>query len=231
MNFYKHHLGDYDGHTAHLSWDEDMAYTRLLRVYYRREEAIPDAEKYRLARAASKSHRGAVDRVLSEFFTLVSGLWRQKRADMEIQTYQTQCQKNREVGKLGGRPKKTEVVSTDNRIVTEVVSRNNPNQNQIPEPDTRKESSAGSAPKNGARHALDTSEILITLPLREGGDFEVRHSLVAEVEPLCPAVDVPATLKEMKLWLVGNPDRRKTRKGIKRFITTWLNNEQAKHGG
>lgn len=86
----------------------------------------------------------------------------------------------------------------------------------------------GNAP-NGARHA-DDSPILITLPLREGGEFEVRQSLVAEVEPLCPAVDVPATLKEMKLWLVGNPDRRKTRKGVKRFITNWLKTEQDKHG-
>lgn len=74
----------------------------------------------------------------------------------------------------------------------------------------------------------DSSPIVITLPLREGGEFPVHQSLIAEVEPLCPAVDVPATLKEMKLWLVGNPDRRKTRKGAKRFITTWLRNEQEK---
>jgi hypothetical protein len=87
------------------------------------------------------------------------------------------------------------------------------------------ESSVGKPPP-----PRDSSELLLTLPLREGGEFEVRQSLVAEVEPLCPAVDVPATLKEMKLWLVGNPDRRKTRKGIKRFITNWLKSEQDKHG-
>ena len=51
---------------------------------------------------------------------------------------------------------------------------------------------------------------------------------MAEVEPLCPQVDVPETLKEMKLWLVGNPRRRKTRGGIKRFITSWLKSEQEK---
>lgn len=133
MNFYKHHLGDYDGHTAHLSWDEDMAYTRLLRAYYRREKGIPDAEKYRLARAATKAHKGAVDRVLSEFFTLEGSEWRQKRCDEEIVAYQNQCQKNRETGKLGGRPRKTELVSEENRTVTETVSQNNPN--QIPEPE------------------------------------------------------------------------------------------------
>lgn len=87
MNFYKHHLGDYDGHTAHLSWDEDMAYTRLLRAYYRREQPIPAAEAYRLARASGKVQRSAVDSVLREFFTEGQDGWRNKRADEEIAEY------------------------------------------------------------------------------------------------------------------------------------------------
>ena len=44
MNYYRHHIGDYDANTAHLTWLEDMAYTRLMRLYYRREQPIPDAE-------------------------------------------------------------------------------------------------------------------------------------------------------------------------------------------
>lgn len=132
-----------------------------------------------------------------------------------------------EGGKLGGNP-----ALMDNHKVEDKV---NHDANLQPTPSSSTSSSSskdqkhvGSAP-NGARHALD-SEIVITLPLREGGEFPVTQSLVAEVEPLCPAVDVPATLKEMKLWLVGNPERRKTRKGIKRFITSWLKTEQEKHG-
>lgn len=85
---------------------------------------------------------------------------------------------------------------------------------------------------NGARHAsqADESPTVIKLPLREGGEFEVKQSLVAELEPLYPAVDVPQTLNEMKGWLVGNPTRRKTRQGIRRFMTNWLQGEQDKHG-
>jgi uncharacterized phage protein (TIGR02220 family) len=138
VNFYKHHLGDYDGHTAHLTWDEDMAYTRLLRAYYRREKGIPDSEKYRLARAVTKAHKGAVDRVLAEFFTKEGDEWRQKRCDEEIQTYQAKAEKNREVGKLGGRPRETQMVSNNNPEETQMVPRNNPSQNQIPEPEKEK---------------------------------------------------------------------------------------------
>ena len=86
--------------------------------------------------------------------------------------------------------------------------------------------------KNGARHALpDDSPILQTLPLRDGSEFSVRQSLVAELEPLYPQVDVQATVREMKGWLVLNTDRRKTRAGIRRFICNWLQSEQDKHGG
>jgi len=85
---------------------------------------------------------------------------------------------------------------------------------------------------NGARHASqeDESPTVIPLPLREGGEYAVRKSLLSELEPLYPAVDVPQTLNEMKGWLVGNPARRKTQQGIRRFVTNWLQGEQAKHG-
>jgi uncharacterized protein YdaU (DUF1376 family) len=84
VNYYEHHIGDYAAATAHLSWDEDMAYTRLLRAYYHHERGIPDGEQYRLARALSKPHRAAVDVVLKEFFSLLDGTWHQKRADSEV---------------------------------------------------------------------------------------------------------------------------------------------------
>lgn len=93
------------------------------------------------------------------------------------------------------------------------------------------EGANGGAP-NGARHAIkgDETPIVIQLPLREGGEFVVRESLVTELEPLYPAVDIRQTLNEMRGWLLGNVSRRKTRGGVRRFITNWLQGEQEKHG-
>jgi hypothetical protein len=86
--------------------------------------------------------------------------------------------------------------------------------------------------KNGARHAsTDSSPVIQTLPLREGGDFQVHQSFIAELEPLYPAVDVAATIGEMKGWLIGHPTRRKTRRGVTAFVTRWLQQEQEKAGG
>jgi hypothetical protein len=85
---------------------------------------------------------------------------------------------------------------------------------------------------NGHQHPkVDESPVIETLPLLGGGEFPVKQSLVSELEPLYPAVDIPSTLREMKGWLVLNTDRRKTRAGIRRFIGNWLQTEQAKHGG
>lgn len=99
MNFYKHHIGDYAAATAHLSWDEDMAYTRLLRWYYQHEKPIPADQRavYRLARASSKQQREAVDAVLGEFFTLEEDGYHQKRCDEELERANAQAEANRKV--------------------------------------------------------------------------------------------------------------------------------------
>lgn len=145
MNFYKHHIGDYDAATAHLTWLEDAAYSRLMRLYYRREEPIPAdiAAACRLVRAASKAERDAVELVLREFFTLADDGWHNDRCDAEIANAQAKAEKNREVGKAGGRPKKTENHDAYSPE-TMMVSENNhdglfskPTQNPSQTPDSR----------------------------------------------------------------------------------------------
>ena len=41
MNYYPFHLGDYAAHTAHLEPMEDLAYRRMLDLYYRTEKPLP----------------------------------------------------------------------------------------------------------------------------------------------------------------------------------------------
>lgn len=135
MNFYKHHLGDYDGATAHLSWDEDMAYTRLLRAYYRREAPIPPAEVYRLARAITKAHKNAVDSVLREFFTQADDGFHNKRADEEITAYQAQAKTNRRIAQ--GRKGQRTVDESPNEPLHESSTKHTPNHKPEPEPEIR----------------------------------------------------------------------------------------------
>lgn len=93
MNYYESHIGDYAAATSHLSWDEDMAYTRLIRAYYHTEKPIPRDQVYRMARASTPAQRRAVDIVIGEFFCLREGGYHQKRCDEEIAHYKDKQKK------------------------------------------------------------------------------------------------------------------------------------------
>ena len=73
-----------------------------------------------------------------------------------------------------------------------------------------------------------TGPVLLTLPTVGNGakQFEVRQSLVASLQEAYPAVDVVATLKEIKVWCDCNPKQRKTASGMPRFLNQWMAKEQ-----
>lgn len=71
---------------------------------------------------------------------------------------------------------------------------------------------------------------VIALPLNTGDEYPVTQEEVEEWRELYPAVDVMQCLRNMKGWLMSNPAKRKTARGITRFITTWLQKEQDRGG-
>lgn len=70
----------------------------------------------------------------------------------------------------------------------------------------------------------------ILLPLIDGTDYDVPLSKIGKWSTAYPAVDVRQQLQRMIAWLDANPTRRKTRRGIDRFINTWLSREQDRGG-
>lgn len=71
---------------------------------------------------------------------------------------------------------------------------------------------------------------VITLPLNDGSEYSVFQSQCQEWEKLYPAVDVMQEFRKMRGWLISNPDKKKTRRGINRFINSWLSREQDRGG-
>jgi uncharacterized protein YdaU (DUF1376 family) len=90
MNYYEHHIGDYAEATAHLSFIEDAAYSRLIRKYYATEKPLPADLKQvqRLVGARTKEEKSAVETVLQEFFYLDDDGWHQERCDRVIADFQ-----------------------------------------------------------------------------------------------------------------------------------------------
>lgn len=71
---------------------------------------------------------------------------------------------------------------------------------------------------------------VISLPLNDGTFFDVSENDRAKWSQLYPNVDVLQQLRHMAGWCDANPTKRKTRGGVKRFITNWLAEEQNKGG-
>lgn len=89
MNYYEHHIGDYDQATAHLSAVEDGIYSRMIRWYMASESPLPADIKAisRRVRAHTADERAAVQTVLGEFFELRADGYHQHRCDDEVARY------------------------------------------------------------------------------------------------------------------------------------------------
>lgn len=95
MNFYSHHINDYAEATAHLTFVEDAAYSRLIRKYYSNEKPLPADIKavQRLICARTDEEKEAVETILNEFFTLEEDGWHNARCDEEIAAYRDKQEK------------------------------------------------------------------------------------------------------------------------------------------
>lgn len=83
--------------------------------------------------------------------------------------------------------------------------------------------------KNTICPEVETSAqaVFISLPLVTGsGSFDVTINYLNSLRQLYPAVDVEQEFRKMYGWLDSNPRNRKTARGIKRFITSWLGRAQ-----
>ena len=138
MNYYPHHIGDYKSATMHLSNEEDLAYRRLLEMYYDTEQPIPLETQWVARRLRVGTE--ALDSVLNDFFLPTEDGWRHPKCDVVIREYHEMAEKNRRNGKLGGRPKTNKQAvknpvgsqsdASGNPVVTHSKANQNQNQNQ-----------------------------------------------------------------------------------------------------
>ena len=71
---------------------------------------------------------------------------------------------------------------------------------------------------------------VISIILNDKSLHDIFQSDIDGWKELYPAVDILQELRKMKGWLDSNPAKRKTQRGIKRFINGWLAREQDRSG-
>lgn len=67
---------------------------------------------------------------------------------------------------------------------------------------------------------------IIRFVLDTGEEFIITENQFQGWQRLVPDVNVRSELNRMKLWIENNPDKRKSKNSINRFITNWLSKEQ-----
>lgn len=70
----------------------------------------------------------------------------------------------------------------------------------------------------------------ISIPLISNEEFPIYQYHIDEWKTAYPAVDVLQALRAMRQWCLSNPRKRKTERGVRRFITGWLERLQNKGG-
>lgn len=74
--------------------------------------------------------------------------------------------------------------------------------------------------------ALDAPAII----LNDGSEWRPTVADINEWRKFYTGVDVVRELGRMRQWCISNPAKRKTARGVRRFVTNWLDREQNRQG-
>jgi len=151
VNFVKLYIGDYLRDTGTLTLAQHGAYVLMLLEHYATEAPLPTGrELHRLLRADTKAEREAIDFIAGKFWQATDAGLINARAQQEIERASHQRAVNQELGKRGGRPRRSEPPPDSppekrSESKSESESENKPNRltNRNPNqtPDTRQEHS------------------------------------------------------------------------------------------
>lgn len=99
MHYYQFNIGDYASHTRHLTAIEDIAYRRLLDIYYLHERPLNSGSASVARQINMREYETEVKSILDEFFTLTDDGWINVRADKEIAHYRGKIEQASRAGK------------------------------------------------------------------------------------------------------------------------------------
>jgi len=106
MHYYQFNIGDYSSHTSRLSILEDLAYRRLLDLYYLNERPFNGCLEDIVRDIGMPNYENEVEYVLGKFFPKDNDLWINKRVDKEIDTYHRKLKSAKAAGIASGKARK-----------------------------------------------------------------------------------------------------------------------------
>ena len=120
MHYFQFNIGDYASHTRHLSLMEDLAYRRLLDLYYLKDGEIYGSETEVARQIGMRDFAQDVTQVLQDFFSIgEDDRWTHDRCDAEIAHFRQKSEKASNAGKASAQRRfngrSTDVQPTNNQ--------------------------------------------------------------------------------------------------------------------
>jgi uncharacterized protein YdaU (DUF1376 family) len=112
MHYYQLNIGDYKSHTNHLDLLEDLAYRRLLDLYYLHERPLNSGIAAVARQIGMREHEDKVKLILEEFFHMSEDGWINARADREIKHFHSKIEQASRAGKASAQ-RRSNARSTD----------------------------------------------------------------------------------------------------------------------
>ena len=172
----------------------------VYRSFYEAAKALTDKEELELYRAIFEF---GLDHKNAEMGPMAAAMFKLIKPQLEANYKKWQN------GMRGGRPKQEE-------------SKDKPKDNQKETKDEPNE--------NVNVNDNDNANVFIGLQLNDKSLFPIFDDDLGKWRDLYPAVNVEQELRNMVGWIDGNPTKRKTKSGIKKFINSWLSKEQDQGG-
>lgn len=120
MHYFQFNIGDYASHTRHLSPMEDLAYRRLLDLYYLKDGEVYGDEAEVARQIGLRECVAEVTQVLQDFFCIgEDDRWTHDRCDAEIAKFREKSEKASNAGKASAQrrlnKRSTDVQPTNNQ--------------------------------------------------------------------------------------------------------------------
>ena len=71
-------------------------------------------------------------------------------------------------------------------------------------------------------NGLSAGDVILSLPCNTGDEVPIGKTFLEELAKAYPDVDPVGTLREIRAWCIANPQKRKTKSGMARFINSWF---------
>ena len=212
-------IGDYLADTSHLSTLHHGAYLLLLMHYWRTGPLPNDPEQLANICKMTPDAWSIAQAVLGKFFSIgEDGMLHQKRADKEIAAALSNRKSAKEKASHAAKIRWGNKCSKHNPSNAPSNSPSNAQAMPVTVTVTKKEQEPFALSEDRSQ----LKPTVFTLPCTSNHTYGMPDTFYEKLCIAYPGVNVKSELAKMCAWLEANPTKKKTIKGIPRFINSWL---------